>query len=612
MSDSSLLVPAIESRSPAGSDAAGRTGDLILTFGEGSHELNAPARSGGQWKLEASDSSWRLFRQPPGNGWRGAPVRTIHTGPWNATLIGELYGGAGFEPVAQLLDDHSPAVALNGHFLLFAWNRDTREWHVWTDRFGTMHAYHATDGTRAALGTFSPAVAAVASGRKLDWRGITGFCAFGFFPQDRTFFDDVRILRPASHFRFSADGKPISEERYWRWSYHPDDRRSYEDTLAEFGDIFSAVMRDLTRDGRIALPLSGGLDSRTTAIVRPVGAALPAEDPIWAYSYGYSVDSDEIRIAREIAGARKFPFQAFVVEPYLFGKMDHVLSSLEGFQDVTLARQASVVEELGAHADSLIAAHWGDVWMDDMGFADAAPGEVSDEQALLHAIHKMEKGGREWLLGHLCRPHLGGESPDAALHEMMGDEMARVRHVADPDFRVRALKTDQWSFRWTTTSLRMFQAAVFPRLPFYDTRLADFFSTVPAKLMRGRALQIEYLKRYAPDLARIRWQEQDADLFNCQHHPARRLPRRVLKKVWRMADHRRRIQRNWEVQFLSASGRSGLESYLLRPGLRIHDLVPAAALRDLVGRFFKEPLAEKRGYTVSMALTISAWLEKYG
>ena len=33
------------------------------------------------------------------------------------------------------------------------------------------------------------------------------------------------------------------------------------------------------------------------------------------------------------------------------------------------------------------------------------------------------------------------------------------------------------SFRWTTTSLRMFQAAAFPRLPFYDTRMADFFSS---------------------------------------------------------------------------------------------------------------------------------------
>ena len=50
---------------------------------------------------------------------------------------------------------------------------------------------------------------------------------------------------------------------------------------------------------------------------------------------------------------------------------------------------------------------------------------------------------------------------------------------------------EQWSARWTTASLRMFQSAAFPRLPFYDTRLADFFATVPTPLVAGRRLQID-------------------------------------------------------------------------------------------------------------------------
>ena len=53
-------------------------------------------------------------------------------------------------------------------------------------------------------------------------------------------------------------------------------------------------------------------------------------------------------------------------------------------------------------------------------------------------------------------------TPEILLLEMVRQEMAPLSHIADPDFRIKAFKTDQWSFRWTTASLRMFQAAAYP------------------------------------------------------------------------------------------------------------------------------------------------------
>ena len=37
-------------------------------------------------------------------------------------------------------------------------------------------------------------------------------------------------------------------------------------------------------------------------------------------------------------------------------------------------------------------------------------------------------------------------------------ELERLGPLADPDFVIKALKTEQWSARWTTASLRMFNA----------------------------------------------------------------------------------------------------------------------------------------------------------
>ncbi|MGH7410397.1 MAG: hypothetical protein ACREJ6_04960, partial [Candidatus Methylomirabilis sp.] len=484
---------------------------------------------------------------------------------------------------------------------------------VWTDRFGTVHAYYATDGRRAALGTFFPVVASLASRRRLDWVGLTGFFGFGFFPQDRTFFEDVRILRPASHYVFDETGRLLREDRYWQWRHEPDGRRSYDDTVAEFGQVLGDVLADQIHDGRIAVPISGGLDSRTTVAVMTRDPCRPAADGrLWSYSYGYSDDSIETRIARRVASARELPFQSLTIRPYLFDRMDLVLASVEGFQDVTQCRQAFVSMEIRRHADYLIAAHWGDVWLDDMGLIGEEFPPRRDEFIIDHALGKTAKRGREWLLKNLCQSRLNGREPHTLLRDLVRGELARVQDVADPDFRVKAFKTEQWSFRWTLASLRMFQPGASPKLPFYDTRLSDFFATVPTEFVAGRRLQIDYLKRFAPDLARIRWQAYDTNLFWYPYFSSWLLPKRAVKKGIRLLTRKHVIERNWEVQFLSEQGRQGLERWLLRPGLRLHEFVSPRAVETLLEGFCTAPPEGGRGYTVSMLLTFSAWLECYG
>lgn len=107
----------------------------------------------------------------------------------------------------------------------------------------------------------------------MDWLGLTGFFDFGFFPEDRTHFEQVRILRPASHYVFDNNGYLIQNGRYFHWWYKPDWKRSYLDTIDEFGDIIGNVLTDCTYGSQIAIPISGGLDSRTTVavITRPDG-----------------------------------------------------------------------------------------------------------------------------------------------------------------------------------------------------------------------------------------------------------------------------------------------------------------------------------------------------
>jgi hypothetical protein len=136
-------------------------------------------------------------------------------------------------------------------------------------------------------------------------------------------------------------------------------------------------------------------------------------------------------------------------------------------------------------------------------------------------------------------------------------------------------------------------------------------TTVPSRFVSGRRLQIDFLKRFAPDLARITWQVYDTNLFRYQHSNSWLLPKRAFKKGWRVLRKKHITQRNWEAQFLSEDGKRGLNQWLLRPGLGLHEFIAPGAIQQLLDRFYVLPDRED-GYTLSMLLTFSAWLERYG
>lgn len=581
-------------------------GDLLITFNAAA---TPPARRpDAPFDAVAAGEAWRAWEAPPAADWRGAPVRRLAAGTWTAWLLGELYGTTQPDKaVLAVLRGQTTANELNGHFALLAHDTVADEWHVWTNRHATFHVYFATDGRRAALGTSFRAVAAAGARPELDWEGLTSFFALGYFAADRTYLADARILRPATHYRFDGRGRSLGEERYWHWWHAPDMNRSEAATREAFAERFQTVMGEMMASGRIAVPISGGLDSRST--VATVARNNPVAERLWAYSYGYSPDSPETCIASQVAAARGLAFNAFTVQPYLFDRLPRVLGSIEGFQEVTQSRQASVVEAIAARTEFLIAAHWGDVYLDDMGVAHMMDGAHTSSDSLVDvALYKFRKAGSGWLLDHLCRPHLAAD-PEEVLRGFVAGELARVGPLDDPDFTIKALKTDQWSARWTTASLRMFQSAAFPRLPFYDTRLVDFFCTVPTSAVARRRLQIDYLKRYAPDLARIPWQVTGRNLFSRGGVDPVHLARRAARKGHARLTGARVIERNWEVQFLWDSGRAGLNRWLLQPGRRLHDYVDIELTRRLINDFNRDPWAEKRSYAVALLLTLSSWLD---
>ncbi len=553
------------------SPADDRCGDVAVTFGDRPPHR---ARLDAPWQARWAGPGGTLWTTPSGPGWAGYELAWQEAdGGWTLTL--------GRRP---------------DHWLEVAWDEATREWTVRTDRFGTLQAY-AGDGVVA---TFSPAT--WADDPALDWTAVAGFFRLGWYPADRMPVAACRLLRPASEHRWSADGTALGATRWQDWTHDPGAGVDLADAVDRLDAVLGPVLDEQAATGPLAIPISGGLDSRLTVAVltRPGGPA--DRDQLWAYSYGYEEGSPELRIAADVARLRGLPLERVVIPSHLVDDLDGVLAATEGLVELTLPRQAAVTDLLTAHADAVLAAHWGDVW-----FGAPTPTGAADGDALLAASTKR---GHEWLLEHVVRPHAGREA-DLELRDLLAAEAAAVAHLDDPIVRLLALKTEQWSLRWTEPSLRAFQAAVAPRLPFYDPRVADVVLSLPSSLLTGRQVQIEHLRTRAPDLAKVEWQAREADLFQIRHERTWRLPRRALRRVGRRLRPSIAVLRNWEIQLLSPQGRAGVDRILLEAGAGIHDLVDPSVVADLLAAHRARPTDPSLGYAVASLLTFAAWRDAF-
>ena len=286
-----------------------------------------------------------------------------------------------------------------------------------------------------------------------------------------------------------------------------------------------------------------------------------------------------------------------MVEPYLLDRMDEVLDAVEGFTGLAFSRQAGASATIASLGDHMIGGHWGDVWFDSAG----PPGLTANGDLAAIGLQKMSRPGREWPLEHLCAPHLE-ESPDSVLRQLVAEELARVDGIDDPEMRLKAFKTDQWSFRWTLASMRAYQLAVPTLVPFYANDIVDFFLRVPAARLPGRRLQIAHLLRHHPDLARITWEQTGMPLDPYWWNYGLALTRRAAAKASRTLRRAPAIERNWEVQYMG-----GDLPGQLRRQIRKVSSTSARLEHRQTDRFVEDMIAAPsaaHGYAADCAITL--------
>lgn len=579
-------------------------GDILFT--QNSNDLELPTRSASPWTLLNQVGPWRIQICEPSEEWKGYPFHTIETSHSFIYVLGEgrfqhyaldqqMKAWEGFD------DDHSIFRHWNGHSLIFILNKNSHSLKIITNHLGTVHVYQLNQDGLTRFSSYSGSLLSLVDEKRLDWLALHDYFNYGFYIGDNTGHLDLKVFPPATCSTFNSEGALEKQEKYWRWCYNPNHKQSFRSTVDDFAHIFQDVVDDLCQD-KIAMPLSGGLDSRSAFAAATYNERLT--DKLWNYGYGYTDPSIETNIGKKLCKTRGLSFNSYSVSPYLFQDPKRVTTVTEGFNNITSSRQFFIADTLGQQADFVMAAHWGDVWLDSM-LGKEQNNPINVEQSL---HKKLYKPGGEWLLENISQ--FQGKDLHDKSNERIRSYLKEYEHIDDLDMRIKLFKTDHWSHRWACSGIRSYQPGVYPRLCFYDNRLVDFFMSVPTDMLHHRKLQIAYLKYYHPDLASVKWEAYDTNLYWQKYFNSLLVPKRAFKKLKRKIAPQKELLRNWEVQFAGPEGENGLKQYLLEPGLKLHEYCELSAIENKLKELKQSPNGGN-GYAISSLLTFSLWLETF-
>lgn len=435
----------------------------------------------------------------------------------------------------------------------------------------------------------------------IDKKAICVYTATGFFLGDDSFYKDEQVLQPGMNYQLNADREIQSSSSYFKWHYEPRNI-SFQTAVDEYTDLFEQIVKEQTNNKPVLLPLSGGLDSRNQAVaLKHLGA------DVHSYSYSFAGGFKEHKISEKITEVCDFKFDPFIIPPnYLWDVVDGLADINHCYSDFTHARQMAVLDEFKKMNGEFSLGHWGDVFF-DRGIA--AQDEDKSEIELIYK--KVIKKGGLAVAEQLWKAwELEGDFEDYLKSRIQ--ELLDQIEIGHKGAKIRAFKNLYWAPRWTSINLAVFEAAQPIHLPYYDKRMCEFVCGIPEEYLADRKIQIEYIKKRNPKVAKIMWQDHKPyNLYNYHKNKSpHNLPYRIKNKLSREINAKlgkKYIQRNWELQFLGEENDEKLKSYLYNKDFI--NFVGKESV-DTIYNNFKEKDPVFYSHAVSMLLTLSVWFDR--
>ncbi len=208
-------------------------------------------------------------------------------------------------------DDSKFPRGLNGRFQGLLTDRAHGFAAVFNDRYGLHRLYyHETKDVFYFSAEAKGILAVRPELRKVDSRGLGEFITCGCTLENRTLFDGIQVLPPASMWIFRGGALERRSTYFKPCEWEEQSRLEPEAYYRQLHEVFSQNLPRYFNGGQaLGMSLTGGLDTRMI-----LAARKPAAGSLACYSFGGPFrDSQDVRIARRLAGITKQSFEVIPV-----------------------------------------------------------------------------------------------------------------------------------------------------------------------------------------------------------------------------------------------------------------------------------------------------------
>ena len=438
---------------------------------------------------------------------------------------------------------------------------------------------------------------------ELDYKAICIFSALGFFLDTDTYWKDLQVLPPASINKIDTDGYLISSDPWFKWYYKPK-TTNLDKVTSEFSDLFEKIISEQSINKKIILPISGGLDSRTQAVaLHKLGIQVNS------YSYSFEDGYDESGISKKVADCCGFPFKNYTIKKgYLWDKIEELANINKCYSEFTHPRQMAVIDDIEKLGDAFSLGHMGDLMFESY---DIQKSLVENELLIVLKKKIVKRGGIELALLLWENWKINGDFQEYLDNRLL--TLLKKIKIDNCSAKLRAFKSMYYVPRSTSVNLHTFSRNKDIYLPYYDNRMCKFICEIPEFLLKDRQIQIEYIKKTNPNVAKIVW--QDAKPFNLFNYKLAKtilgLPYRIANKIHREFNQIRGInftQRNWEIQFIGKENELKLNKHLFsNEVLSYVSIHTIEKIKDL----FDNGNKIKYSNPISTLLTLSVFFKRY-
>ncbi len=387
---------------------------------------------------------------------------------------------------------------LNGEFILAIWDSKWQKLLIANDRYGARPFYYVEHNGRLL---FASEVKAILEDRTFNKvvnnLAISDFISLGYILGDKTYFEGINLLPPASILVYDRDG--LSIKAYWDINYAEDyesySEESYVEELSNL--LWQALERCMQGNHEIGTTLSGGLDTRTI-----VAYIDKKHYPLHTFTYGPAGCSDA-KLAEMVADCLGTTHHFFDLKPsYLIDHIRRAVWLTDGMLNYIHSRGVAVSKDIAQHNVDICL--FGRQSLDDpmsiRSVKKDLPANATEDMFLPYSWDAISPKLREELFT---------DSYYSIIRDCISISISQIQR--NPSIRLASNKLhyhymkQMWP-RFLFQDVITFRSTVEIRRPFLDNDLVDFILTIPPKLRRDKYLLIRVFVRFFPDLARIPYQ----------------------------------------------------------------------------------------------------------